>query len=587
MVTSRILVTPTGEYLNTNKVTTSEGEVHNEVIDQGNIISPSVADAGSVEGNSRAASTLAAAGTFQGVGEDVSRYGRVGVAIKSDNATDGTLTMQVSHDNVNWGGPTRAWSDTRFGAPHMWNIVEKYFRILYTNGSTEATNLAIQVQYSNNANILLGHQLNETLLDETEAIIARSVAVGQNPNDTYVNEGVSGVDDANSSSTNLTAATSLVFTGAWHDISTYSGITCLVDGTASTTTTGTLEMQFSHDTVTVHRNISVATADVADTLPRTLGVVAQYFRVIYTSDGDLLTFVIQTMLHTEQVAIVSRMSQTIQGTEDVALVRDPTWFDLDVARIHITGQKSFFFFGQNNALGNGSWSDVTTAEADFHWPEAAAKVKFKSTHAADTAAGLGLRSIELHGLDINGNAIEEILSLSGVTPVESANSYYRLMLVHNETVGTYGGSHQGDIEFRVTNATFGSGALMGIMQGLEGAADSGVQYGFGEAQMGFTSIPLGKVAYLTRLEVIPNSAKPIDVVLYEREDILDVTTPFSPRRVLWSADELSNPVEKEFKSHLKIKALADVYFRAQGNGAASGVAVSLDYYLVDADANGR
>jgi hypothetical protein len=137
--------------------------------------------------NSRTASTLAAGAVFQGVGEDVSRYGRVGVAITSDNATDGTLTMEVSHDGVTWGGPTRTWADTRFSQPHMWNIVEKYFRIKYTNGTTEATNLSIQVQYSNNADILLGHQLNESLLNETEAIVTRSVLVGQTQGGSYVN----------------------------------------------------------------------------------------------------------------------------------------------------------------------------------------------------------------------------------------------------------------------------------------------------------------------------------------------------------------------------------------------------------------
>lgn len=137
--------------------------------------------------NSRDAATLAAGATFQGVGEDVSAYARVGVSIVSDNATDGTLTMEVSRDGVNWGGPTRTWSDTRFAQPHMWEIVEKYFRIKYVNGSTEATNLAIQVQYSSNGGILLGHQLDETLLDETEAIVTRSVAVGEDQAGVYRN----------------------------------------------------------------------------------------------------------------------------------------------------------------------------------------------------------------------------------------------------------------------------------------------------------------------------------------------------------------------------------------------------------------
>lgn len=137
--------------------------------------------------NSRAAATLASSAVFQGVGEDVSSYGRVGVSVVSDNATDGVLTMEVSRNGTDWGGPARTWADTRFAQPHMWEIVEKYFRIKYTNGTTEAQNLSLQTQYSTNGSILLGHQLNETLLDETEAIITRSVLVGKTDGGDYVN----------------------------------------------------------------------------------------------------------------------------------------------------------------------------------------------------------------------------------------------------------------------------------------------------------------------------------------------------------------------------------------------------------------
>lgn len=137
--------------------------------------------------NSRDAATLAAAATFQGVGEDVSKYGRVGVSITSDNATDGTFTIEVSHDNVTWGGPTRLVSDTRFAQPVMWNIVEKYFRIKYVNGTTEATNLSIQVEYSVNSDILLAHPLDETLIDEMGAVLTRSVLVGQDIDSVYRN----------------------------------------------------------------------------------------------------------------------------------------------------------------------------------------------------------------------------------------------------------------------------------------------------------------------------------------------------------------------------------------------------------------
>lgn len=286
----------------------------NAVINQGNRIS-------TTSFNSRDAATLTSGSTFQGVGEDVSKYGRVGVSIVSDNATDGVLTMEVSRDNVTWGGPTRTWADTRFAQPHMWNIVEKYFRIKYVNGSIEATNLAIQVQYSNNADIFLGHQLNETLLNETEGIVTRSVLVGQDPNSAYVNAGVPGVDNNNSSTTNLTSGTSLVFTGTWSRVDGYHGITVLIDGTSSGDVAGTLLMQFSHDGSTVHRSISIATSTITNVLPRTLGVVAKYFRIVYTAASDLITFDAQTMLHNEQVQLVSRLDGTLQGTEDVANVR--------------------------------------------------------------------------------------------------------------------------------------------------------------------------------------------------------------------------------------------------------------------------
>ena len=141
--------------------------------------------------NTRAAATLAAGATYQGTSEDVSFYGRVGISIYSDNATDGVLTIQVSRDGTLWSTIPRTWANTAIAQPHMWNIVEKYFKILYTNGTTEATNLTIQVQYSNNASILLGHQLNETLLDETEAIVTRSVVVGKKPGGAYENVQVS------------------------------------------------------------------------------------------------------------------------------------------------------------------------------------------------------------------------------------------------------------------------------------------------------------------------------------------------------------------------------------------------------------
>lgn len=384
--------------------------------------------------NSRDAATLAAGAIFQGVGEDVSKYGSVGISIKTDNATDGVLTIETSHDGITYGGPTRDWSDTRFAVPHMWVIVEKYFRIKYTNGTTEADNLSIQVHYSKNSEILLAHQLNEILPAESEAI----------------------------------------------------------------------------------------------------------------------------------------------------LVRPGTSFDLDAARVHIMGQRSFFFFGFNNLVG-ATWVDIHPNSGNVNWLTTATKIEVLSSHAADTSAGLGVRSIEIHGLSATGEDQDEVIIMNGVTPVESALTYIRINKMHSETCGTYGGSHQGDITCRVT----GAGATLSKMIGEEGSAGSSVQYGLGEATNGYWTVPLGKVMYITRLEVIPDVAtnKTVTVHLYEREDILNVSAPFAPRRVIWEEDGVNRAITKEFKSHIKIKALTDLFFRAKAT-ATSSIQVTLDFYLVDADSDG-
>ena len=139
--------------------------------------------------NSVVLPSLSASEVSPGTGEIVSEYGRAGISIWTPfgESTSGTLTIEVSRDGVNYGGPNRTFVDTAVAQPHMWNIVEKYFRLTYTNGITSASALEIQTQYSNNVDIFLGHQLDETLLDETEAIVARSVLVGKTPLGKYVN----------------------------------------------------------------------------------------------------------------------------------------------------------------------------------------------------------------------------------------------------------------------------------------------------------------------------------------------------------------------------------------------------------------
>ncbi len=269
-------------------------------------------------------------------------------------------------------------------------------------------------------------------------------------------------------------------------------------------------------------------------------------------------------------------------------IRDsPSAPDLEYARIQANGtDRAFFFFGFNNAVGT-SWEDIHPAGGDINWQTAAQSIEIISTSAADngTTPGLGVQSVEVHGLSDTGVDQDEVILTNGTAAVAGALTYRRINKLHSETCGTYGGSHQGDISCQVASG----GALLSRMTGQEGSVDTAVVYGSGEAGNGYWSVPLGQVMYITRLQVIPDVAtnKDIDVALYERENILDTTTPFAPRRVLWQESAVNATIEKDFKSHIKIKALTDIWFRARTiSSGTSLIEVSLDFYLVNSNDSG-
>ena len=160
--------------------------------------------------------------------------------------------------------------------------------------------------------------------------------------------------------------------------------------------------------------------------------------------------------------------------------------------------------------------------------------------------------------------------------------------MHNETVGTYGGSHEGDVECRVTNAIFANGDLLSKMVGEEGNAGDNPQYGLGEASNGYWTVPLGKVLYITNITVNIQAGtnKSADVILYEREGILDTSAPMDPRRIIWNRFDIEGAHTEIFKSHIKIKGLTDLWFRAEAEGAGTRIDVKCHFYLVDADASG-
>lgn len=89
----------------------------------------------------------------------------------------------------------------------------------------------------------------------------------------------------------------------------------------------------------------------------------------------------------------------------------------------------------------------------YSFPSAGSVMQVLSSNAADASNGTGARTVLIQGLDDKFNEIAEIVSLLGVTPVNTVNSYFRINSMYVVTAGS-AGQNVGDI-------SIGTGTILG------------------------------------------------------------------------------------------------------------------------------
>ena len=62
----------------------------------------------------------------------------------------------------------------------------------------------------------------------------------------------------------------------------------------------------------------------------------------------------------------------------------------------------------------------------YPWLTSASTLQVSSSSANDTAAGSGTRTVRIIGLDANYSSVTEVVTMNGVTPVVTANSFLRV-----------------------------------------------------------------------------------------------------------------------------------------------------------------
>jgi len=120
----------------------------------------------------------------------------------------------------------------------------------------------------------------------------------------------------------------------------------------------------------------------------------------------------------------------------------PDVFNVAVADGKVPGWEIFRKFGVCSAVPASAIHEMWDGTANLRvLPTAAAVADVFSTSANDTAAGTGARTVTVQGLDENYLEVSETVSLNGVTPVSTTQTFIR---VNNAFVATAGSLQTND-----------------------------------------------------------------------------------------------------------------------------------------------
>lgn len=159
-------------------------------------------------------------------------------------------------------------------------------------------------------------------------------------------------------------------------------------------------------------------------------------------------------------------------------------FELQVSRGQIPGHEKQFKFGFNPDVDDAL--ETVWAEGGLYsYLSSASVLKVSSSSANDTSAGTGARTVELFGLDANYDEINEIVTLSGQTAVDTTNSFLRI----NRMVVRSAGS--GETNAGVIYAGTGT-----VTSGVPANKYATVAAGDGQTLMALWTVPAGYTAYL-------------------------------------------------------------------------------------------
>ncbi len=252
------------------------------------------------------------------------------------------------------------------------------------------------------------------------------------------------------------------WTGEWRDVSEYETVTT----SCKSDVTGTLYMEFTNNNNNSTADSSLPYTIAADfnevhTLKRT----RQFYRTRFVNNSTIQTsFQVSTFFENGGL-LVSPLNLTLGQDADALPVRSvPVEFDImqgkkgGVSKVNKLGSNSDIDTGTTPEWiteGGGVYTGFPVSDDET--------IEIFSNNAADTSAGTGARTVRIIGLDSDWNIQAETVTLNGVTPVTTTNTFRRAHTMFVTSAGS-GDFNAGTITARHSTTT--SNVFLTILPGI-------------------------------------------------------------------------------------------------------------------------
>jgi hypothetical protein len=249
-------------------------------------------------------------------------------------------------------------------------------------------------------------------------------------------------------------------------------------------------------------------------------------------------------------------------------------YGLEAARGNVPNVTTLNKFGRApsgiQTTATDVWSRADSAATQQIWiaPTTARVHAIVSSSASDASAGVGARTVRIQGLTAwNTAEATETVTLNGVTPVNTANSY---VIIHKMKVLTSGATSINVGQITATAAT-------------DATVTAEIEIGQGQTQMAIYGVPSTQSFYMTRFYAYMNdsiSTTRVDVQLRANENPDVQRTNFINKYDMQLANAGVSALDSYYEIPIKFAGPCIIKVHATSNSADTDMSAGFDGYLI-------